>query len=478
MIWNTLVELTSDFVLLRMFISPPVYQPTTSRIHQQTCFGFRHLPSKMKSNLPLASTEEPEQSLRYSSTIPHVCEEKDDPSKTQSEWKNSIHILFGHFGCFNTWGMVNSFGIFQQYYTNTFHWSPSATSWIGSMQIFLLFAVGVFVGRAVDAGYYRLTLYLGICFQLLGIFAASAATEYWQFLLAQGVSVGLGHGFIFVPAITAVSSYFRQWRTLAVGLASAGAAVGGLIYPAIASQLLYSVGLGWTLRVMGFVVLATYIPSLIWARTAFPPRESGPLVEWAAFKEITYTLGLMSFFLIYWAISFAFFYAGRFAQDKLTASREDSLHLLMVINGCGVIGRIFPSLLADIKFGLLNVMTCFTLLSSIALYSWQCVKSFETMYIFAVFYGLFAGALQSLLSALAPCLTTDVRKLGTRMGMMMTIVGFSALTGTPIAGALIEEAEGSYMFAQNFTASAMMAAAICIAGARIFKTGWKLAAKA
>jgi predicted MFS family arabinose efflux permease len=201
-------------------------------------------------------------------------------------------------------------------------------------------------------------------------------------------------------------------------------------------------------------------------------------VEWSVFKEVPYTLGVIGFFLIYWGISFAFFYAGRFAQDILAGSREDCLYLLMIINGCGFFGRIFPSLLADIKFGLLNVLACFTLFSSIAMYSWQRVESLETMYVFVAFYGFFAGAVQSLLSALSPCLTADVRKLGTLMGMMMTIVGFSALTGTPIAGALIEKAGGSYIYAQNFTASAMMAAALCIAGARISKTGWKLAAKA
>ena len=445
---------------------------------QRMSSEFRHIhPIKMKPDMVLATNKEPQEVQPHQSTQP-VNEEKSELPKNSSEWKNAIHIFFAHFGCFNSWGMANSFGVFQQYYTNKYHWSPSTTSWIGSIQIFLLFAVGVLAGRTTDAGYFRLTLYLGISFQLLGLFAASAASEYWQFILSQGVSVGLGHGFIFVPAIAAVSSYFRRWRTLAVGLSSAGAALGGLVYPAIASQLLYSVGLGWTLRVMGFVLLATYIPSIIWARTAFPPRESGPLVEWIAFKEIPYTLGVMNFFLIFWGITFAFFYAGRFAQDKLAASRENSLYLLMIINGCGFIGRIFPSLFADIKFGLLNVLTCFTLFSSIAIYSWKCVESLDTMYVFAAFYGLFAGALQSLLSALAPCLTTDVRKLGTRMGMMMTIVGFSALTGTPIAGALIERAGGSYMYAQIFTGSAMLAAALCIAGARISKTGWKLVVKA
>ncbi|KAJ5760492.1 hypothetical protein N7520_007648 [Penicillium odoratum] len=404
-------------------------------------------------------------------------EEKDDSSKP-NEWVNAIHILFAHFACFNSWGVITSFGIFQQYYTNTFHWSESDTSWIGSIQMLLVFAIGVFAGRTVDAGYYRLTLFLGIFFQLLGLFAASAATKYWQFFLAQGVCSGLGHGLIFVPAITAVSSYFSRWKTLAVGLASSGSAVGGLIYPAIASRLLYTIGLEWTLRVMGFVMMVTYIPSVIWARSAFSPRQSGPLVEWSTFKELPYTLGLLNFFLIYWGIIFAFFYAGRFAQDKLAASREDSLHLLMIINGCGIVGRIFPCLLADIKFGLLNVLTGFTLFGSIAIYSWECVESLETMYIFVVFYGLCAGGLQSLLSALVPCLTTDANKVGTRMGMMMTIVSFSALTGTPIAGALIQYDGGSYRYAQIFAASVMLAAALCIAGARISKTGWKLAVKA
>ena len=50
--------------------------------------------------------------------------------------------------------------------------------------------------------------------------------------------------------------------------------------------------------------------------------------------------------------------------------------------------------------GLLNVPTCFTLLSSIATYSWQCVESLGNIYAFTAFYGLFAGALQSLASQL------------------------------------------------------------------------------
>jgi hypothetical protein len=35
---------------------------------------------------------------------------------------------------------------------------PSDISWIGSIQIFLLFFIGTFSGRATDAGYFRFTL--------------------------------------------------------------------------------------------------------------------------------------------------------------------------------------------------------------------------------------------------------------------------------------------------------------------------------
>jgi len=57
-----------------------------------------------------------------------------------------------HLAIFNTWGYINSYGIFQTYYSTTLGLPPATISWIGSLQIFLLFFIGTWSGRATDAG--------------------------------------------------------------------------------------------------------------------------------------------------------------------------------------------------------------------------------------------------------------------------------------------------------------------------------------
>jgi fucose permease len=106
----------------------------------------------------------------------------------------------------NTWGFVNSFGAFQPYYESILPESASTISWIGSTQACLLFALGMFSGRALDRGWFRPTIVIGIVIQILGIFALSGATTYWQFLLTQGFCTGVGGGIFFVPIMVSLSA--------------------------------------------------------------------------------------------------------------------------------------------------------------------------------------------------------------------------------------------------------------------------------
>jgi len=49
---------------------------------------------------------------------------------------------------------VSAFGVYQDYYTRVFlnNNTPSEISWIGSVQLFLQYALGVVVGRIFDIG--------------------------------------------------------------------------------------------------------------------------------------------------------------------------------------------------------------------------------------------------------------------------------------------------------------------------------------
>jgi MFS family permease len=221
-------------------------------------------------------------------------------------------VLMGHLVLINGWGYLSSFGLFQVYYTSTLNVTPSAVSWIGSIQIFLVYLVGTFSGRALDAGHFHKILALGSFLQILGVFTTSVSTSYWQLFLAQGVCKGLGDGLVFCPTVSLVATYFTTRRSLAMAATASGGATGGIIFPLIAQQLLPRVGFGWTVRTMAFVILFNTIVILSIARVRLPPRKTGPLVEWSAFREPSYTLFCIGMFFNLWAVYFAYFYVSSY----------------------------------------------------------------------------------------------------------------------------------------------------------------------
>jgi hypothetical protein len=217
-------------------------------------------------------------------------------------------VLVGHLCVFNSFGFINSFGIFQGYYTHALHRSPSEISWIGSLQILLIYGVGTLSGRLLDAGYLRQTLLAGLILQALGVFMSSLATQYWQLILAQGMCQGLGHGLLFTPAVANTATYFARKRTVAISSVACGGATGGMVFPAIAQSLLPRVGFPWTMRVMGFVMLFNALIILSLARSRIEPRASRSLVDWSAFQEMPYTLYCISMFLSFWGVWIAYYY--------------------------------------------------------------------------------------------------------------------------------------------------------------------------
>lgn len=219
-----------------------------------------------------------------------------------------LQVLCGHLIVFNVWGYINSYGIFESYYVTTLNRSSSDIAWVGSLEIFFVYFLGSFSGRATDAGYIRATLAAGLFMQLLGVFMTSLATSYWQLLLSQGVCQGIGDGLLFCPIVALMSTYFTKKRTIAISISACGAATGGLVFPAIAQTLLHRIGFAWTVRVMGFVLLFNAGIILLCVRQRLPPRKSGSLIELKAFTDLSYTFFAMGTFFCFWAVYYAYDY--------------------------------------------------------------------------------------------------------------------------------------------------------------------------
>ncbi|KAK2795011.1 hypothetical protein FQN52_006891 [Onygenales sp. PD_12] len=384
-------------------------------------------------------------------------------------------VGMAHLVITSTWGFVNSYSLWQSHYTESLGLEHADIAWIGTVMIFLLFFIGTFSGRATDAGFFKPLLISGGIILLIGIFMTSLATEYWQLFLSQGVCMGIGCGLMFCPTMSLLPTYFSSKRGLAIALAASGSSTGGLIFPAIVQTLLPRIGYPWTMRVLGFFSLATLIPCFIFLRQRIPPRKSGPLFDWAAFKDPRYSLFGVAMFLNFWGLYVAFFYISSYGRHIIGVSREKSIELLLILNGVGFGGRVAPSLLSDVLTGPLNALIPCTSVASILLFGWIGIKKVNELYAFACLYGFFAGGLQSLFPATVSSLTPDLNKTGVRFGMILSIVSFASLTGSPIAGALIQQRGGDYLYAQLFAGLSMMVGTAVLVGVRFAVTGpvWK-----
>ncbi|KAK3319866.1 major facilitator superfamily domain-containing protein [Cercophora scortea] len=412
-------------------------------------------------------------------------------TSTKSNWnpgpppdgglKAWTQVACGHLVVMITWGFINSFGVFQTYYVSSLARPPSDISWIGSVQIFLLFFIGTVTGRLTDAGYFRHIFLAGAAFQILGIFTtAVASTSYWQLFLAQGVCIGLGNGCLFCPTMAIVSTYFSKRRALAIGITAAGSATGGLVFPSMMRELLPRVGFAWTLRTIGFIALLCLGLAYFGLEQRIKPRKAGPVVEWAAFRELEYTFYACGSFFCFLGVYFAFYYLSSFSRDVTGLSYTSSLNLLLVLNGVGLPARVIPNHFAD-RVGPINVFIPTAAAAGILVLCWTAVRTTAGLYVWAVCYGIAAGAIQSLFPAGLTSLTTDLRKAGVRMGMVFTINSFATLTGPPIAGAIISAAGGKYYGAQAFAGSTLIVGAGFMVAARVVKgrksvdaTGWRV----
>ncbi|KAJ6019743.1 Short-chain dehydrogenase/reductase SDR [Penicillium canescens] len=429
-----------------------------------------------------ASCSLPEEAYAYTAAIgPKLhtfTEQRHDAPKSNHPPPNGgpvawLQVLAGHLVVFNTWGYANSFGIFQAYYASSLSLPASTISWVGSVQVFLIFFIGSVSGRAFDTGYYRPVLWIGCAMQIVAVFVTSLCTKYWQVFLAQGVCQGLGNGLIFCPTIASVSTYFTTKRTIAISTAASGAATGGIVFPVIAEKLLPRIGFPWTVRVMGFVVLVNAAIVASTTRTRLPPHKTGRIVELAAFGELPYLLFTVSMFFTLWATYFAYYYVRPYALDNLHVSQATSYSILLIFNAVGIPGRIIPALLADRYFGAITVLIPVIFLAGLSVYIWHSVQSLASDIVWIVFLGFFGASIQGLFPSTLASLTQDLSKSGTRIGMVFTIISIPCLTGPPLAGRLIQVGDGNYIGAQLWGGTCLLLGCGILFAARVASMGWR-----
>ena len=350
-----------------------------------------------------------------------------------------------------------------------FGWSRSSISFAAAMGIFLYGLVGPFAAAAMERFGLRRVLISALLLMSASSAVSAYMTEPWHLLMTWGVFSGIGSGAVaIVMGATVVNRWFTKNRGVMMGLLTASAATGTLIFLPVLAALASSGD--WTRVVWTVAAAAAALVPLAWWLVPDRPSSVGlvpfgsdphappvPAVPRTGMLAATFgALARASKTRTFWFLFATFFVCG-FTTNGLVGT-----HLIAL---CGDHGM--PEVQAA---GLLALMGIFDLVGTTAsgwltdrydprklLFVYYALRglsliylpysdfSFYSLSIFAIFFGL------DWIATVPPTLRLTTEAFGERdasivFGWIVAGHQLGAASAAWMAGA-IRESQGSYLMA-------------------------------
>ncbi|KAJ9236379.1 hypothetical protein DTO027B5_4673 [Paecilomyces variotii] len=411
----------------------------------------------------------------------------------------ATRTIIGAFGAlFCTVGFANSFGVFEEYYKESqlVNQSESTISWIGALEIFFIFGGSIVTGPVLDMFGPEVMFFIGSVGTVFSIMMTSLCNELYQFILAQGILLGISMTLILCPTVTVIGQHFKQHRAAAVGITISGSSLGGVIWPIIVHELFKkpNVGFGWTMRIVGFIMLPIFLVACLCVR---PPREQKQHEKFvppstsqlsdiqlspdksvshvetetknpprrfdlSPLKSPTIQLCCLGFFFVYFSMFTPIFFVTSYSSS-LGLSSTFAFYTTSIVNGGSLFGRVLPGFIAD-KYGHFNCCILATLFSGIISLCWTKALSEAGVGVFIAAYGFSSGAILSLQQTCVAQVSSS-SNMGTAIGTVMAATSLSGLAGIPISG----ELAGRYGFLalSIYSGVSMLVGTVILIAARI-----------
>ncbi len=355
-------------------------------------------------------------------------------------------------------GVAYSFGAFFKALQDEFSADRADISLVFSLSIFLMFVVGAVAGPAADRLGPRRVIAAGMVLIGVGLLAASRATALWHLYLIYGLTIGLGVGFSYVPAVGTVQRWFVRRRGLASGLAVSGIGAGTLAGPFAASWLIDQFDWrGAYVTMAGLCVVfglaGAWLIEHSPERRGLAPDGDPPARDaeaqaqaaagtalGAALRSRPFLLYAAATFLTSLALFTPLVHLPNFARDHGLGAAAGVL--LLGLFGLGsLIGRFLLGAIAD-RYGRHPTLTATFAIMGISCVFWWASSEVWSLGIFAVVFGTCYGGFV----ALSPALMMDYfggRNVSGIIGILYSAAAFGALAGPTLSG-LAFDVMGSY----------------------------------
>ena len=224
-----------------------------------------------------------------------------------------------------------------------------------------------------------------------GFVAASLAHKIWQLYLSQGVMIGFGVGLLYIPSLPVISQWFLNRRSLANAICAAGSGIGGVITSFATQAMLQSIGLGWSLRIMGIVVLVTNSIATLLIRNRndyIHPSQRVFDVKLLRIYEVRLLL-LWSFVSMFGYITLLFSLPDY--GKSIGLSDSGAAAQAAFLNLGAALGRPFIGVCSD-RFGKVKVAGLLTFVCGVSCFAiWIPARSFAVLTLFSIFSGAILG---------------------------------------------------------------------------------------
>ena len=317
----------------------------------------------------------------------------------------------------------------------------------------------------------RITLLVGIFFEVLSLIGASFAKEIWQLFLSQGVCFGWGMGFLFVSSVSVPPQWFTTRRSLANACAAAGSGLGALVYSLATNAIIENISLAWAFRILGILVFVVNIVCAILIRDRNKQIGTKHVAfELSLFKKPQFVLvqGWGFFSMLGYVV--LLFSLPNYAKQSLGLSPSQGSVINAILNLGQGLGRPPMGYFSD-RVGRLNMaMTCTFLCGLFTLVIWVFANSYGILIFYALVGGAVAGTYWATIApVMAECIPLD--QLPSALNISWLVLVLPTTFSEPIALEMASKDAFGYLSAQIFTGFMYIAAALCLYGVRIWKIG-------
>ena len=308
---------------------------------------------------------------------------------------------------------------------------------------------GIVMGRLADRYGIFVPAVGGAVVLGLGYAIASQAASLWQFVLAQGLLVGVASSVAFAPMVADTSLWFTRRRGIAVAIIASGSYLAGTVWPPVVAHLIQRDG--WRRAYLDIAVfcVATMLPLALVLRRRSPltaSSTSGDSVGAWSSRPLGMSPAALQALLVLAGLSCCV--AMSMPQIHIVAYSSDLGHgagrgaqMLSLMLGLGVVSRLASGWICDRIGGRLTLLLGSSL-QALALVLFLPIHGLVGLYVVSALFGLFQGGI-------VPSYAVIVREFfppedaGVRISTVLMATVFGMALGGWMSGAIFD-LTGSY----------------------------------